>query len=322
MRTRVTSLLLTLALVLGLLIPSAALAQSDPAVPVGVDPAALPVVRHVALGDSIATGVSFYFWIVSYPKRYALYLYSDLAALNPWTLVSFSNQAKDGMTSQQLLDLVRTNSTLRAALQRATVITWNIGGNDLRAARTLYKQGLCGPPDNQGCLIAAVNLLNNNLDAIQAELLSLRGGQPTILRTMDIYNPFVAQDRAADTIPGDGKTDLQVFQAYLGLVNAHIQGTICGGNSHAGTRSYCAPVFAAFNGMDGLQDPVNAGMVTLIDRIHPTNYGQRVIADLLRCLRYQPVVPGAPVPGCAVISAEAASEIEFTHQVYLPVIGQ
>lgn len=322
MRARLLSLILVLALLFVSLLPGAALAQSDPAALPDANPAALTTVRYVALGDSIATGVEFYFWIISYPERYALNLYRDFSSINPWLIVSFNHQARDGMTSGQLLARIRTDTTLRVALARAQVITWNIGGNDLRAARTLYKQGLCGPPNNQGCLAAAVGILNGNLDAIQAELLALPG-QPKILRTMDIYNPFVAQDRSADSFADDGGlTDLQVFQFYLAQVNTHIWGPICGGNSHPGTQSYCSPVFAAFNGQAGQQDPVAAGLVTLIDRIHPTNYGQRVIADLLRCLGYQPLVPGAPVTGCGVVTAAEAGEVEFTHQVYLPFVGQ
>ena len=36
----------------------------------------------------------------------------------------------------------------RRATREAEIVTWNIGGNDLRAARNSYKKGTCGGVDN------------------------------------------------------------------------------------------------------------------------------------------------------------------------------
>jgi hypothetical protein len=51
--------------------------------------------------------------------------------------------------------------------------------------------------DNQDCLRSAVSTFELNWDAIVAELLRLRDPSKTILRTMDIYNPYAASDMKA-----------------------------------------------------------------------------------------------------------------------------
>lgn len=331
MRSTRLSRLLVLLLLFALFLPAYAPAAAQdftPDVSPDVDPSLLiPTIRHVAVGDSIATGVRFYFWILPYPARYALNAQTDLRAAVPWLFVLYNNQGVDGMTSSQLLQRVKLDTTLRGQLAKAGIITWNVGGNDLKDARSLYKKGLCGGADNQACLVLALNTVKTNLVLIQQELLAIRGAQPTILRTIDYYNPFVAEDRNANSwidgavCGGHECSDLEIFQKYLNQANLFINGTVCRNNGHLGQVSFCAQVAQAYNGDLGLNDPVAAGMVTVLDRIHPTNYGHRVIADRLRCLGYLPLKPGMPDPLCPFATIfEVEEEYEVTSQVRLPLI--
>ena len=319
--------MLLLLILLCLFLPAASPAAAQDVLP-DLDPTlTIPTVRHVALGDSIATGVRFYFWILPYPARYALAAQSDLRATIPFLFVLFNNQGVDGMTSTQLLQRVQSDATLRTQLARASIITWNVGGNDLKDARALYKKGLCGGADNQACLTLALSTLQNNLTQIQQELLALRAGQPTILRTIDYYNPFVAEDRLANSwtdgpvCAGHECSDLEIFQKVLDSANIFLNSAICANNAHLGQLSFCAQVAQAYNGGDGLNDPIAAGLVTIIDRIHPTNYGHRVIGARLRCLGYLPLRPDVPDPLCAFATiAEVEPEFEVTTQVQLPLV--
>lgn len=230
---------------------------------------------YVALGDSLATGFGAF---KGYVPRYDSYIETDTGVT-----VTRTNLGRNGWTSSQLLSALSTDPTFRRATREAEIVTWNIGGNDLRAARTSYKRGTCGGVDNQDCLRASVATLKTNWTAITAEVLELRSTSDTIVRTMDIYNPYVRTDIVSDTWQNDGGlNDFQVFKRYVDKVNRHIATT-----SYAAGIPY-APVYLAFNGTLGDEDPRSKGYLSF-DGLHPNNTGHRVIADELRMLGYAPL---------------------------------
>lgn len=163
---------------------------------------------------------------------------------------------------------------MRQAIADADVVSWSIGGNDMRLARQAFKQGTCGGAQNQDCLQATRDQVTTEWDAIIAEILALRGDREGILRTMDVYNPYVSEDRA------DGS--FAVFKLYLDDLNQHFRSS--GGPS--GIR--VAAVYAAFNGPDGEDD---ADQYITFDGLHPTDAGHERIAGLLRAFGYQPLHP-------------------------------
>src|SRR5687768_16774796 len=175
---------------------------------------------YVALGDSLATGFGAF---TGYVPRYEAHIETDTGVA-----VTRTNLGRNGWTSSQLLSALRTDPTFRRATREAEIVTWNIGGNDLRAARNSYKNGTCGGADNQDCLRTSVEKLKTNWDAITAEVLELRT-RNTIVRTMDIYNPYVRTDKISDTWRYDGEmkdlNDFQVFKSYFDQVNRHIATT-------------------------------------------------------------------------------------------------
>ena len=173
---------------------------------------------YVALGDSLATGFGAF---KGYVSRYEAYIETDTGVA-----VTRTNLGRNGWTSSQLLSALRNDPTFRRATREAEIVTWNIGGNDLRAARNSYKKGTCGGADNQDCLRAGVAKLETNWDAITAEVLELRSTRNTIVRTMDIYNPYVRTDIVSDTWQNDGgMNDFDVFKSYVDEVNYHIATT-------------------------------------------------------------------------------------------------
>jgi lysophospholipase L1-like esterase len=235
---------------------------------------------HVALGDSLATGFGAF---KGYVPRYDAYIETDTGVA-----VTRTNLGQNGWTSSQLLSALRNDPTFRRATREAEIVTWNIGGNDLRAARKSYKQGTCGGFDNQDCLRAGVAKLKTNWDDIRAEVLELRSTGNTIVRTMDIYNPYVRTDIVSDTWQYDcgmnycGMNDFQVFQIYFDQVNDHIAST-----SNSAGIPY-ARVYLAFNGTNGDEDPKSKGYLSF-DGVHPNNTGHRIIAGELRKLGYAPL---------------------------------
>ena len=88
---------------------------------------------------------------------------------------------------------------------------------------------------------------------------------------MDIYNPYVAEDLAADTWPNDGGNDFQILNGYLDQVNSYIAVT-----STTQHIAY-APVHFWFNGPAGTIDPANIGLLAF-DGFHPNTAGHALIA--------------------------------------------
>ena len=229
-------------------------------------------IRYTALGDSLATGILA-------AKGYVP-TYRDYLAADSGREVELTNLGRNGWSSTDLLNALRTNATMRDAVAQARVVTWNIGGNDLADARATYKARRCGGADNQECLRATIATFKANWPAIIAEIRSLRSAGDTTLRTMDIYNPYVNQDRGADTWADDGgRDDFAVFKPYVDDVNSYIRSTAAANNIPAGE------VYRAYNGPGGDEDPRGKGYITF-DNMHPSDAGHKVIADLLRGLGY------------------------------------
>jgi lysophospholipase L1-like esterase len=235
---------------------------------------------YTAYGDSIAFGA-----FAPIGRGYVP-LYAAAVANDNGVVVTRSNFGVPGWTSHDLLNALQTKLLFRLTARASSVITWNIGGNDLSAARNLYKAGTCGGADNENCLHAAVASLKSNWDGILQALLTLRHSRPTILRTMDIYNPFVTIDQASDSWApfGPGHMDFDVFKPYLDDVNAHIVST------STANGVLVAPVYDSFNGPSHDLDPGSAGLLAF-DDFHPNAAGHALIASLLRGLGYTPVTP-------------------------------
>ena len=236
---------------------------------------AAPTVLYTALGDSIGFGL---FAPIGdgYVPTYERLIEADSGAN-----VNTINLCVPGWTSSDLLGAVRGNLLFRLSVTTSTIVTVNIGGNDLLGGRNAYKNRTCGGVDNQDCLRAGVAVFRANFNAILAEARALRAGRNTIIRTMDIYNPFVNEDRAQDTWPNDQGNDFQVLMPYLDAINSQIAATATARNIPY------ARVFLAFNGPNGDIDPGDLGLLSF-DGLHPNGRGHRRIAELLRGLGYSP----------------------------------
>jgi lysophospholipase L1-like esterase len=232
-------------------------------------------VLYTALGDSIGFGL-----FASIGDGYVP-TYERLVEADSGASVNAINLSVPGWTSSDLLGAIRGNLLFRISVATSTIVTVNIGGNDLLDGRGTYKDRACGGADNQDCLRAGVATFSANFNAILAEVRALRGSRNTIIRTMDVYNPYVNEDRAQDTWPNDQGNDFQVLKPYLDSINSQIAATAAARNIP------CAKVYLAFNGPNGDIDPSNLGLIAF-DGLHPSGRGHRLIADLLRGLGYNP----------------------------------
>jgi lysophospholipase L1-like esterase len=220
---------------------------------------------YVALGDSLGVGA---LALEGYVPRYADFIRQDTK--RPVTLVNLS---RSGWTSTDLLNALRQDSRFRTELQKANVVTFDIGGNDLLAARGRYLRGECGGSDNLECFRQGVAQFKSNLDGIIAELLKIKSPANTIIRTMDIYNPYVGVHAQ--------RGDLELLNPFLDQVNSYIA------SSAKANGILMAPVHGVFNGPAGTDDPVNEGLISQ-DGFHANDFGHEAIATELRKLGYSP----------------------------------
>jgi len=127
------------------------------------------------------------------------------------------------------------------------------------------------------CSMDAFSKYISDLKEIYAIIFEIRQGKPTIIRAIDAYNP-----RLVSACKPDGVLDVCVecWETYNEAI-------------HQAADEMGIPVanvFDAWNGMDHLEDPVEKGY-TREDKIHPSEKGATVIAQLLRDLGYEPIIP-------------------------------
>lgn len=235
---------------------------------------------YLALGDSIPFG-AFAPIGRGYVPLYAKAVINDTGR---W--VNTVNLSVPGWTSQDLLFAVTSRPLFRLTAFSSNIITFSTGGPELAAARQFYKDRTCGGPDNEDCMRAVVAALESNWEGILGALAALRHGRRTIMRTTEIYNPFVNVDKASDSWPvgGDGISDFDELKPYLDEVNAYINAASV---SHG---VLVAPVYQAFNGPAGDEDPGDKDLLAF-DDYHPNGRAHALIASLLRDLGYATVTP-------------------------------
>ena len=264
--------------------------------------------NYTALGDSLANGI-LDLSRGGYVPRYATYVQADTGAR-----VQLNNLAENGWTSRQLLDALRSNAAFRNAVANSQVVTWDIGGNDFLRVISSYRGGACGGADNQDCFRSAAATFKANWSAITAEILALRSTSNTMIRTMDVYNPFVNAQKASDSWPADGGlNDFQVVKPLLDDVNHYIAATAAANNIP------CAKVYQAFNGVNGDEDAGDKGYISPLDytRVHPSDLGHRVIADLFRNLGYAPLTGPAPADAPVLLTEEGTNRAAAVDSVTL-----
>ena len=134
--------------------------------------------HYVALGDSLANGVGA-------PDHYGYtqQLSQILAQKQP---ITFSLFAVSGQTSTQLL---RRWPTYQKAIKRANLITWNIGGNDIRLTWRIYSKQLVPKAVLQKRMSQTLATLQANWDLLASQLRQTAPPGAKIV-AINIYNPY------------------------------------------------------------------------------------------------------------------------------------
>jgi lysophospholipase L1-like esterase len=203
-------------------------------------------------------------------ELYAEYIERDLGVE-----VTLHGEPTDNLSSGELLDALRNDQELRDAISEAEVITLWLGPEDTSRPLNLVEFGLCGGEDNADCCREMVASFKANLDAIIAEILSLRSTTDTIIRIADLPNPFVAKWKEQgifEDVRGPCHDDLTEY-----IAQAASEHDIPVAHYHL-----------ALNGPNGDEDYTDK---YTSDGIHFNAAGLAVLADLYRELGYAPLGP-------------------------------
>ena len=189
-----------------------------------------------------------------------------------------------GSTSGFVLQKIRSDASLRAAVQSADVIVFSVPtgeGKDLcpwDSARYLPAPG--SQAEYRACGAKMAESYAGDSEAIVAEIVSLRGPADALIRAIDLWDLFYPTYRTM----GLGTVTHDMFVA---LNAALTRAAADHGIPVANARS-------TFMGPDGTTDPVAAGDVQPDER-HLTNQGITKLAGLLRELGYAKV-SATPAP--------------------------
>lgn len=200
--------------------------------------------KYLALGDSLAVGIGA-FWGNSYTRLYYNWLINKVRSAH----LDYSNLGVIMWTSKDLLNAVTNNNNFRREIINSTIITIDIGGNDILRHR--YS------PDN---LYQALENYKHNLYTTLYEIRCLNKHAQIYL--MDIYNPYPL-----------GHETHEISESWVTHFNSIIWSTM---SIEEFKIAGIASVYSAFKGKE--YD------YTLIkyNNIHPNTLGYRIISECFK----------------------------------------
>ena len=236
-------------------------------------------VRLVVLGDSIALGETCA-GCTTYPEQLATALGHSLGVE-----VETRNLAVPGAEVANLLDLVRTDSTVQGSIAEANAILVTIGLNDLAFNRLDDPCDVA--PDyprvrwssiTHSCVDDATAEYQRDLTAVLDEIDGLRGGEPTMLRVTTVYNSVIGDlvdptwNSPAAVKPSTYAVD-RMAKAQCEVAEAH--------------DGLCADTYHALNGEDGSESA--QPFLNPADATHLAQAGEDAFAANLIALGFAPL---------------------------------
>jgi lysophospholipase L1-like esterase len=202
--------------------------------------------KYLALGDSLAVGIGAV-WGYGYTRLYYNWLINSVK----YKHLSYCNLGVIGYTSKDLLHAVTFNSNYRNAIKSASIITIDIGGNDILKHKHSPHQ-----------LYQALDCYSYNLFKVLNEIYSLNKNAQIYI--MDIYNPYPLEHEMH-----------QIAESWVTEFNAVIWSTL---RCREFNISGIAKVYAAYKG--------NESSYTFINRnnVHPNTLGYKIINDCYKSI--------------------------------------
>jgi lysophospholipase L1-like esterase len=199
--------------------------------------------------------------------------------------VETRNLAVPGAEVADLLELVRTDSTVQSALTEANAILITIGINDLAFGRLDDPCDVA--PDfprvrwssiTHSCVEEATAEYQRDLNAVLDEIDGLRAGEPTMLRVTTVYNSVIGDlvdptwNSPAAIEPSRYAVD-RMAEAQCEVAEAH--------------DGLCADTYHALNGEDGSESA--QPFLNPADATHLAQTGADAFAAALIALGFAPL---------------------------------
>jgi lysophospholipase L1-like esterase len=240
---------------------------------------ALTAIRLVVLGDSIALGETCA-GCTTYPEQVAAAMEDSLGVE-----VETDNLAVPGAEVADLLDLVRTDSTVQDSITEADAILLTIGLNDLAFGRLDDPCNVA--PDfprvrwssiTHSCVDEATDEYQRDLNALLREIDGLRAGQPTMLRVTTVYNSVIG-DLVDPTWNSPAAVEPSMY-AVERMAEAQCEVA----EAHDGL---CADTYHALNGEDGSESA--QPFLNPADATHLAQPGEDAFAAAIIALGFSPI---------------------------------
>jgi hypothetical protein len=173
----------------------------------------------------------------------------------------------------ELLSNLRNKQQLRNEISEAKVVTFLIGGGE--AEGIVLNPGVTD-------IRKALAPWREIYDAVIDEILSLRSASDTIIRAIDYGNPWVSYLKKQGILDQVNPNCAAWVEQFVEAASEH--------------NIPVARVDLAWNGPNLDEDPVAKGYTCgdvskLMSSVHPNEAGNRVIAEVLRKLGYNPLSP-------------------------------
>jgi hypothetical protein len=199
--------------------------------------------------------------------------------------VEVSNLAVPGAEVADVLELVRSDDTVRNAVASADALIVTVGLNDLAFGRL---DDPCGVAPHfpriewndltHACIDHATDQYRRDLDALLGEIETLRDHRPTMLRVTTVYNSVIG-----DTVDPTWDSPDAIEPSTYAVEQMAI--TQCGVASHHG--GVCADTYHALNGADGLESA--QPFLNPADATHLAQPGEDEFAKALIDLGFSPL---------------------------------
>ena len=214
-------------------------------------------------------------------------IYGEFIAQDLGIQVNVLDKWKGGLAAGRLLKALQGETTnnydldrMREYVREAEVIV--IYGNPEQSVSDNNPWDWNCGQDFSKCYVNACEMDTfkkyiEDLKEIYSIIFSLREGKPTIIRAIDAYNPRLVSQCTPDGLFDECR---QCWENYNDAI-------------HQAADEMGVPVanvFDAWNGLDHTEDPNDKGY-TQSDKAHANKAGATVIAELLRDLGYETIIP-------------------------------
>ncbi len=178
---------------------------------------------------------------------------------------------RGGMTSAEVLYQLREDEEQRQDVRQAQVVTFY--GNPLGIIGLRITSGL--ESDGYDCSPEAIAVYQTQMAGIADEILALRRGHPTLIRTYLRFMPFYRIWRETGQFDEYRRCVADLDAAVLEVGRAR----------GIGVADCATPL----NGPARDQDPNDLNL--LVDGIHENSQGAEIVAEAFRRLGYETIVP-------------------------------